>query len=167
MKIYTKTGDDGLTSLYTGERVEKNSFRVNAYGAVDEANSALAMARAFAKNPIVKERIFNLQKILPLLMADLASVNQPAMITAEHVSALEADMDEIDKVLPPLKQFIIPGDTQSGAMLDMARTITRRAERAFYTLAKFESVHEIDRVFLNRMSDYCFMLMRLEEKKEG
>ena len=167
MKIYTKTGDGGLTSLYTGERVEKNSFRVNTYGTVDEANSALGMARAFAKNPIVRERIHHLQTLMPLLMADLASVNQPAMIKAEHVAELEADMDEIDAALPPLKKFIIPGDTQAGAMLDLARTITRRAERSFYTLAKFEAVHEIDRVFLNRLSDYCFMLMRLEEQPQS
>ena len=164
MKIYTKTGDRGETSLYTGERVEKNSFRVNAYGTVDEANSALAMARAFAVNPIVKEQIYQLQKLMPYLMADLASINQPAMITDEHVEALEHGNDEIDAKLPPLKHFVIPGDSQAGAMLDMARTIIRRAERVFYTLAKFESVHEIDRVFLNRLSDYCFMLMRLEDQ---
>ena len=165
MKIYTKTGDRGETSLFTGERVEKNSFRVNTYGTVDEANSALGMARAFAVNPIVKERILALQKLLPYLMADLASLNQPPLITEENISDLERGIDEMDAQLPPLKQFVIPGDTKGGAMLDMARTIIRRAERHFYTLGKFESVHEIDRVFLNRLSDYCFMLMRLEDQK--
>ena len=164
MKIYTKTGDRGETSLFTGERVEKNSFRVNTYGTVDEANSALGMARAFAVNPIVKERILALQKLLPYLMADLASLNQPPLITEENISDLERGIDEMDAQLPPLKQFVIPGDTKGGAMLDMARTIIRRAERHFYTLGKFESVHEIDRVFLNRLSDYCFMLMRLEDQ---
>lgn len=164
MKIYTKTGDGGHTSLYTGERVEKNSFRVNVYGTIDEANSALAMARAFAVDPTVKEKIYRLQKLMPYLMADLASVNQPALITEENVAELERGIDEIDAQLPPLKSFVIPGDSQAGAMLDLARTIVRRAERTFYTLGKFEPVHEIDRVFLNRLSDYCFMLMRLADK---
>ena len=167
MKIYTKTGDRGETSLYTGERVEKNSFRVNVYGTVDEADSALAMARAFAVDPTVKEKIYRLQKLLQYLMADLASLNQPALITDANVEELERGIDEIDEQLPPLKNFVIPGDSQAGAMLDMARTIIRRAERHFYTLGKFESVHEIDRVFLNRLSDYCFMLMRLEDRAAG
>ena len=164
MKIYTKTGDRGETSLFTGERVEKNSFRVNTYGMVDEANSALGMARAFSTDPLIKEKIYRLQKLMPYLMADLASLNQPPLITDANIEELERGIDEIDAQLPPLKSFVIPGDSQVGAMLDLARTIVRRAERAFYTLGKFESVHEIDRVFLNRLSDYCFMLMRLADK---
>ncbi len=166
MKIYTRTGDRGETSLYTGERVEKNSFRVNTYGMVDEANSALGMARAFAADPLIKEKIYRLQKLMPYLMADLASLNQPALIVDENIEELERGIDEMDAQLPPLKNFVIPGDTPTGAMLDLARTIVRRAERAFYTLGKLESVHEIDRVFLNRLSDYCFMLMRLADQSE-
>lgn len=167
MKVYTKTGDGGETSLYTGERVEKNSFRVNVYGTVDEANSALAMARAFVKNPEVKKKIYRLQQLMSYLMADLASLNQAALITEENVAELEREIDELDAQLPPLKKFVIPGDSQGGAMLDLARTIVRRAERHFYTLQKFESVHEIDRIFLNRLSDYCFMLMRLEDASQS
>lgn len=163
MKIYTKTGDAGETSLFTGERINKDTPRVGAYGAVDEANSALAMARAFSEIPAVKQKIFDLQKILPHLMADLASLNRPATITAADVKQLEDEMDEMDKNLPPLKKFIIPGDTKAGAMLDLARTIIRRAERNFYSLSKLEAVHEVDGLFLNRLSDYCFMLMRVEE----
>lgn len=163
MKIYTKTGDGGETSLFTGERINKDTPRVETYGAVDEADSALAMARAFSEIPAVKQKIFDLQKILPHLMADLASLNRPAIITAADVKQLEDEMDEMDKNLPPLRNFIIPGDTKAGAMLDLARTIIRRAERNFYTLAKLESVHEVDGLFLNRLSDYCFMLMRVEE----
>jgi len=163
MKIYTKTGDAGETSLYTGERINKDTPRVGAYGAVDEANSALAMARAFSEIPAVKQKIFDLQKILPQLMADLASLNKPALIKPADVKQLEDEMDEMDKNLPPLKNFIIPGDTKAGAMLDLARTIIRRAERNFYALARLEAVHQIDGLFLNRLSDYCFMLMRVEE----
>ena len=158
MSVYTKTGDDGTTGLYTGERVPKNSLRVQVYGTIDEANSALAMSRAFAQNSDVKSKIYNLQKLMPLLMADLASLSQPPMIKDEHIKQLETE-------LPRLTAFIVPGDSQAGAFLDLARTITRRAERNFLTLAQKEETHKIDEIFLNRVSDYCFMLMRVEEQR--
>ena len=163
MKIYTKTGDDGKTGLFTGERVDKDDPRVQTYGTVDELNSVLGMARAFSDVAEVREKIFQLQKILPRLMADLASMNRPALITEDDVQTLEKEMDEMDKLLPPLKSFLIPGNTKSGAILDLARTTARRAERIFCKLARFEAVHEVDGIFLNRISDYCFMLMRVEE----
>ena len=163
MKVYTKTGDEGLTSLFTGERVEKDSPRVDVYGTVDEINSALAIARNFSAVPQIQKKIFELQKILPKLMADFASLNQPARITSADVKNLEDDIDLIDKNLPPLKNFVIPGDTKAGAFLDLARTITRRAERQLYKMSHFESFHEEDRIFLNRLSDYLFMLMRAED----
>ena len=165
MSVYTKTGDEGKTSLYTGERVEKNALRVQVYGTVDEANSALAMARAFAVNQKVREKIAALQKLMPLLMADLASIGKEPMIKGEHIGALEQEMDRIEAALPPLRAFIIPGDTKAGAMLDLARTIARRAERLFCELSKTEPVHQENRIFLNRLSDYCFLLMR--EEQEG
>ncbi len=163
MKIYTKTGDDGKTSLFTGERLGKDDPRVKTYGTVDEINSVLGMARAFSEVAEVREKIFQLQKVLPRLMADLASMNRPALITENDVTTLEREMDEMDKLLPPLKNFLIPGSTKSGAILDLARTVTRRAEREFCKLGRFEAVHELDGLFLNRLSDYCFMLMRVEE----
>ncbi|MBR1729355.1 MAG: cob(I)yrinic acid a,c-diamide adenosyltransferase [Selenomonadaceae bacterium] len=164
MHVYTKTGDDGTTGLYTGERVKKNSLRVEVYGTIDEANSALAMSRSFAKSNEVKQKIYNLQKLMSLLMADLASLNKPLMITAKNISDIENDIDEIESKLPKLTAFIIPGDSQAGSFLDLARTITRRAERKLLTLAESEEVHEVDRILINRISDYCFMLMRLEDQ---
>lgn len=163
MKVYTKTGDEGTTSLFTGERVEKDSPRVSTYGEVDEINSALAIARNFSEVPEIRKKIYELQQILPRLMADLASLNKPARITQEDIKNLENDMDYLDKNLPPLKSFVIPGDTKAGAFLDLARTITRRAERKFHNLSRIEAVHEVDRIFLNRLSDFCFMLMRTED----
>ncbi len=163
MKIYTKTGDDGKTSLLTGERLDKDEPRVQTYGTVDEINSILGMARAFSEVDEVREKILQIQKILPRLMADLASMNRPVLITENDVKTLEIEMDEMDVLLPPLKSFIIPGSTKSGAILDLARTVTRRAERNFCKMGRFEAVHELDGLFLNRLSDYCFMLMRVEE----
>lgn len=166
MGVYTKTGDHGQTGLYSGERVDKASARVEAYGTVDEANSALAMARAFCTQPQTAAKILPLQKKLSLLMADLASIGREPCLTAEDVKAMEREIDEMESMLPPLQAFIVPGDTKGGAMLDLARTMIRRAERRFLELARTEDVHEVDRLFLNRSSDYCFMLMRLEENKE-
>lgn len=165
MGVYTKTGDKGETGLYTGERVKKNSPRVSAYGAIDEAMAALSLARAFSENANVKEKIFKLQKLLPLLMADLASLNQESMIKDDHIKTLEGEMDAIENSLPPLKSFIIAGDSKGGAALDVARSVLRRAEREFLTLKDSENVHEADGIFLNRLSDYVFLLMRIEENK--
>ena len=164
MSIYTKTGDAGETGLYTGERVRKSSLRVAAYGTVDELDSVLGLARAFVAKAEVRERVLALQKKLPALMADLASRAQEAMIAEADVAALEQAMDELEGRLPPLTSFLVPGDTQGGAALDHARTVTRRAERLFCRLAEEEEVHDTDRRYLNRLSDYCFLLMRLEEQ---
>lgn len=158
--IYTKTGDAGTTSLYTGERVEKNSLCVQVYGAIDEADSALGIARAFAEVEVVREKIFAVQKLLPRLMADFASLNREPLITEGDVKNLESEMDALENSLPPLREFLIPGNSKGGAFLDLARTITRRAERLSCELAKSEKVHEVDKIFLNRLSDYCFLLMR-------
>ena len=160
LKVYTKTGDEGMTSLFTGERVEKDSPRVEVYGTIDEVNSALAMARSFSEVAEIREKILELQKMLPRLMADLASLNRPKMITSADVKYLEEGIDLLEKHLPPLKSFVIPGDTKVGAFLDLARTITRRAERKLYKMSHFDAISEDDRICLNRLSDYLFMLMR-------
>lgn len=164
MSIYTKTGDAGETGLYTGERVRKSSLRVAVYGTVDELDSVLGLARASVAKAEVRERVLALQKKLPALMADLASRAQEAMIAEADVAAIEQAMDELEGRLPPLTSFLVPGDTQGGAALDHARTVTRRAERLFCRLAEEEEVHDTDRRYLNRLSDYCFLLMRLEEQ---
>ena len=163
MSVTTKTGDKGQTSLFTGERVEKGCLRVETYGTVDEVGSALAMAREIKKKTEVKKRILELQKQLSLLMADLASMGKEPYITAETVAGIEKEIHALEDILPPLKGFLIPGDTKAGAMLDMARTIARRAERCACRLTTEATVAESDRLFLNRISDYCFLLMRLEE----
>ncbi|MBQ3853282.1 MAG: cob(I)yrinic acid a,c-diamide adenosyltransferase [Anaerovibrio sp.] len=165
MSVYTKTGDKGTTGLYTGQRVPKNSHRVKAYGTVDEISSALGMARAFCQNDEVKDIIFELQKNNNLLMADLASLDTEPMISDDHVARLEHIIDEVEAKLPPLNCFIIPGESQGGACLDMARTVTRRAERCVLDLAENELVYDSDRLYLNRLSDLCFVLMRLEENR--
>ena len=112
MGVYTKTGDKGQTSLYTGERVNKDSLRVETYGIVDEMNSALGMARAFCENEEVKTLLYMLQKDVSLFMADLASLGQPPQITEMNISEMEDEMDRIEGIVGPLRKFLVPGDTK-------------------------------------------------------
>ena len=163
MSVTTKTGDKGKTSLFTGERVDKDSLRVEVYGTIDEVDAALAMARAFSEKDEVTKRIYGVQQKLGRLMADFASLGKEPLITAADVKAMEDDIAVLEDALPEQNSFIIPGDTKAGAMLDHARTVVRRAERLAIRLAKTEAVAESDRLFLNRLSDYCYLLMRLEE----
>ncbi len=163
MSVTTKTGDKGQTSLFTGERVDKDSLRVEVYGTIDEVDAALAMARAFSEKDEVTKRIYGVQQKLGRLMADFASLCKEPLITAADVKAMEDDITVLEDALPEQNSFIIPGDTKAGAMLDHARTVVRRAERLAIRLAKTEAVAESDRLFLNRLSDYCYLLMRLEE----
>lgn len=163
MKVYTKTGDKGVTGLLTGERIEKDSLRVEAYGTVDEISSALGMARVWSTKTEVKEIIYTAQKTLMMVMAELASLNGDThYITQEHSKQFEGFIDQLDAKLPPLTEFIIPGGNAGAAALDVARTVTRRAERQVIRLAKTEQVDEQVQITLNRLSDLCFMLARVE-----
>lgn len=161
-KIYTRTGDKGQTSLYTGERVSKASLRVEAYGTIDEADSVLGTARAFAIHDNVKNTIFKIQKDLWLLMADIASINGDTNIKPEHVKELEVLIDQYTEKLAPLDHFLVPGATQSSSFLDVARSVVRRAERDLWRLSETEAVEEADIKYLNRLSDLCFTLSRYE-----
>ena len=159
--VYTRTGDKGTTGLLSGERVPKQSLRVEAYGSIDEINSTLGLARSLVKRDDVKGT--KVQQLLMSLMADIASINLPEpYIKSEHVALLEQTIDQFDSLLKPLSRFIIPGDTPGAAALDMARTVTRRAERACLRVAEKESVNENALVCLNRLSDLCFILARIE-----
>ncbi len=161
-KVYTKTGDKGATSLYTGQRVSKGGLRVETYGTIDEAQAALGLARAVATKDTVKEEIYQVEKDLWLLMADVASLDKDPSITDDHIAHLEQVIDRYDSQLEPLTKFLIPGDTHAGACLDIARTVVRRAERLFWRLQAEESVHEVDIRYLNRLSDLCYIWGRVE-----
>lgn len=163
-KVYTRTGDRGKTSLYTGERVSKDSLRVEAYGSVDEADSVLGQARAFAVHENVKSTIYKLQKDLWMLMADVASVGNEPNIKPEGVTELERLIDSYTESLQPLDHFLVPGETKSESFLNAARSVVRRAERAMWRLNESEPVNEVDIRYLNRLSDLCFTLGRYESE---
>ena len=163
-KVYTRTGDRGKTSLYTGERVSKDSLRVEAYGSVDEADSVLGQARAFAVHENVKSTIYKLQKDLWMLMADVASVGNEPNIKPEDITELERLIDSYTESLQPLDHFLVPGETKSESFLNAARSVVRRAERAMWRLNESEPVNEVDIRYLNRLSDLCFTLGRYESE---
>jgi len=168
MKIYTKQGDSGTTSLFGGKTVPKNSLRIDAYGNVDELNSVIGVVRANSPEENTDKILETIQHALFNLGADLATEESNAKasaiprIASGDVAVLEKVIDEIDPLLPPLQQFILPGGTNSAALLHFARTVCRRAERATVALAATEKINNEDIIYLNRLSDLLFVLARYE-----
>ena len=173
MKIYTKTGDKGQTSLVSGERVPKNHLRIEAYGTVDELNACLGVMKDSASYHGLHERLEELQSLLFSIGSHLAATEKNKMplpeLHEEDILALERDMDAMDSELEPLRNFIIPGGDLSASYAHMARTICRRAERRVIDLELAEvAVHPVILPFLNRLSDYLFTTARfLTLKQDG
>ena len=166
MKIYTKTGDSGETSLFDGTRVMKNDPRVAAYGDVDELQAVMGVAAAHAEDPALKDMIVSLQRDLFALgarLADPAHKIAPRVskivIDEASVARLEAWIDGLETELPPLRHFILSGGSAAGAALHLARTVCRRAERAVLSLGA-SAVEPIVLVYLNRLSDLLFVMAR-------
>ena len=165
-RIYTRTGDDGTTGLGDGTRVPKDSLRVEAFGTVDELNSAIGVLLATPGiPPAVAACLTEVQHELFDLGGELCIPGHRA-ITAEKVTRLEESLDEFNDTLPPLKEFILPGGGPAAAACHMARAIARRAERRVWTLAKAESVSAEVARYLNRLSDLLFVLARVLARHE-
>lgn len=168
-KVVTKTGDGGDTALIGGQRVNKGSLRVCAYGEVDELNSLLGLAVAQLKDTACVEILQEIQHRLFTLGADLASpegVNAPR-IEAEHIERLESVMESLMDELPPLEEFILPGGGPGGATLHLARTVARRCERTVVTLRDHSPINPHSIIYLNRLSDFLFVLARIANKREN
>ncbi len=171
MKIYTKTGDTGQTGLFGGGRVSKDSLRVHAYGSVDELNAVLGVARAIGMNATLDTLLARIQNELFVLGADLATpgaANYIPRVDSDYVTRLEQEIDQFEAELEPLKQFILPGGTPEAAQLHLARTVCRRAERQVVSLqATEEALNSITLLYLNRLSDWLFVLARLANARSG
>jgi cob(I)alamin adenosyltransferase len=170
MKIYTKTGDSGDTSLFGGQRVPKDALRIEAYGTVDELNSMLGIVRADNQDAEIDRILSEIQNQLFELGADLAtprSVEKKVVkrIDPKDVQQLEKVIDAVDPVLKPLRRFVLPGGSPLAARLHFARTVCRRAERAVVRLSRNEDIGETVTVYLNRLSDLLFVLARYANQK--
>jgi cob(I)alamin adenosyltransferase len=165
LKIYSKTGDKGETSLFGGARVSKDSLRIETYGTVDELNSVLGVCRSMNTVKEVDSVLEDIQNDLFVLGTDLATPKEAikkkvARIDSEAVIRLERHIDVIDKELKPLKNFILPGGNRTAALLHFARTVCRRTERLIVQLSKKEKISEQPLIYLNRLSDLLFVLAR-------
>jgi cob(I)alamin adenosyltransferase len=172
-KVYTRTGDDGTTSLGGGQRVRKDTLRIEAYGTVDEANSAIGLARAFGLSADVDAALAKIQNELFHLGSDLCILEEDKTrrpvprVEQRHVDALEALMDRLSEDLPPLENFVLPGGALGAAQLHVARTVCRRAERVVVALSREEAVGPAVVLYLNRLSDALFVMARYENKRRG
>jgi cob(I)alamin adenosyltransferase len=170
-KLYTGTGDAGETALFGGNRVSKDHPRVEAYGSVDELNSVLGVAVSFVRQRRVTTVLGSVQNELLNIGAELASETGPKaergrmFVDPERkIADLERLIDEYDARVPPLQTFILPSGSQAGALLHLARSVCRRAERAVVRLSRQEDVNPHVIVYLNRLSDLLFVLARYVNK---
>jgi cob(I)alamin adenosyltransferase len=172
MKIYTKTGDDGTTSLFAGGRISKAHLRVETYGTVDELNSVIGVARAHQPSAGTDERLAAVQRQLFHIGADLATpldakAEWIVRMDAGTVQWLEDQIDTMTSDLPLLTNFILPGGSLAGAQIHVARTVCRRAERLAVALNEQEPVNHLALTYLNRLSDFLFTLARWENQQAG
>ncbi|MFD0948796.1 cob(I)yrinic acid a,c-diamide adenosyltransferase [Paraperlucidibaca wandonensis] len=166
-KIYTRTGDDGTTGLGDGSRVRKDALRVEAYGTVDETNAQVGMLRAaLAADHSAQIMLEHIQHDLFDVGGELC-IPGYELVTAAYVERLESAIDAVNAELPALKDFILPGGSPAAAAAHVARTVSRRAERRTLTLADAETVNPQAIKYLNRLSDYFFVLARQLARADG
>ena len=174
MKIYTKTGDTGQTSLWGGKRVSKSHLRIESYGTVDELNSHIGLLAAFPVNESRKALLHRIMDRLFIIGSYLAADPENQKMDAkmpsfkqQDIDDLEHAMDEMDLVLPKMRYFILPGGSIEVAHTHIARTICRRAERLVVSLLEIENVEPLVLIYLNRLSDYLFVLARKMGEEQG
>jgi cob(I)alamin adenosyltransferase len=172
-RIYTKTGDEGLTGLGGGRRVPKDSPRVRAYGTVDELNSAIGVALALGLTDRLASELGRIQNELFDLGSDLCWPSDDERreriptVKRQHVEQLETLIDELNETVGPLTNFLLPGGSPGAAQLHLARTVCRRAERETIGLAREEAIGELVLPYLNRLSDALFVMARYENHERG
>lgn len=168
MKIYTKTGDRGTTSLFGGKRVAKDSGRIDAYGYVDELNSLVGTILAENPNSDISKKLLRIQTELFVLGSNLATPREVRIkiprVTKTFTNRLEKEIDIWEKKLPKIKKFVLPGGTKIGAGLHLARTVARRAEREIVALSKQEKINVNAQIYINRLSDWFFVAARYVNK---
>lgn len=173
MKVYTKTGDKGTTALIGGTRVPKNNVRLEAYGGVDELNSYLGMIRSYPIDEVCVKELVEIQNVLFVVGANLATdtsvsnMQQKLPCTEEDVAFLERAIDRMDEELPPLQYFVLPGGDPAVSSCHIARTVCRRVERRIIDMGEEITVEDVIVRYVNRLSDYLFVLGRKLAKDRG
>ena len=167
-KVYTRTGDQGSTSLAKGERVSKGNKRIAAIGSLDETNSVIGVVLGQSTVSEIAEVLAGVQHTLCNIGGALAMKGEDlALVSKEDVTTLEEAIDSLNSSLPPLKEFVLPGGSKAAAHLHHARAVCRRAERDVVTLHKEEAVDSQILAYLNRLSDYLFVAARYQNAKDG
>jgi len=169
VKIYTRTGDRGETSLFGGARVPKNDARIEAYGTIDELNSHLGVARTTWPDSPIDAQLLDVQRDLFEIGAHLASpgTSRFAGVETARIEELERSIDAMEEELTPLKSFILPGGTPAAAQLHVARTVCRRAERLVVALHDDDPATQSSIAYLNRLSDFLFVAARFANRRHG
>jgi cob(I)alamin adenosyltransferase len=165
-KIYTRTGDKGTTGLGDGSRVDKDSLRVETFGTVDELNSHIGLILTGNIDDSIRDCLTRTQHELFDLGGELCMPGY-TLIPESCIEQLENDLDRFNEDLPPLKDFILPGGSESAARCHLARTVCRRAERLMVSLTKVEDINEISLRYLNRLSDLLFVIARVLARANG
>ena len=171
VKVYTRGGDRGMTSLFGGKRVDKNSARIRAYGEVDELNSLIGVILTDDPPSDISRKLLRVQEELFVLGSDLATPLEVKVkiprVTKSFIIRLEKEIDKWSASLPQLRKFILPGGGKVGSKLHLARTVARRAERSIVDLSTQEKVNPNAMIYVNRMSDWFFTLARYINKLEN
>lgn len=175
MKIYTRTGDEGMTGLFGGDRVTKSHHRIMAYGALDELNSVIGVLNLHLSDKVavggalqrVQHDLFVLGAILATPSSHLDQLEKKMTTPTWAVSDMEADIDRLTNLAPPMKRFVLPGGTLASAYAHLARTICRRAERDAVVLDNEEGIPPEVLIYINRLSDWLFALSRAENALAG
>ena len=170
MKIYTKTGDEGKTSLFDNSRVWKSDQRILSYGSVDELNSSLGIALSLELDPEIRDILIKLQNDLFIVGSDLANPNmsdKKIRTSPEMITFLEQKIDLLEPQLEPLTSFILPGGTLLASILHLSRTIARRAETHVIALSQNEEINKDAAIYLNRLSDLMFVLARTINQRKN
>lgn len=172
MKIYTKTGDKGETGLFGGRRVPKDDLRVEAYGSVDELNAFIGLLHDKYTDDNIRENLQEIQRRLFSIGAHLAADPEgdfkidPDLLPSD-IELLENEMDKMDATLPPLRNFILPGGHETVSFCHVCRTVCRRAERLVVKLSRISGENDLPVSYLNRLSDYFFILARFTAQQAG
>jgi len=173
LKIYTGFGDEGKTRLYGGQIVDKDNLRVEVYGTIDELNSVIGVVVTHIENKRLIEDLQDIQNRLFEISAELATPeagninSEDPVINNQNIKEIEKKIDNLDNQLDPLKNFILPGGSQGASFCHLARTICRRAERTLISLNKVELINSRIIVFINRLSDFLFVVARFINKEQN